>query len=123
MVVIGQAASDPSNVVIPAVLTNSGVSGVLFWLMLRSDKRAERAEDRERIVRAEQMTLLERLIPPLIAATEALEHVQVGMQRTVDYVAAENPPSPNELRSALSTVTAKLESLERRLPAPRKRET
>lgn len=119
LLIIGQTTGDPS-VAIPTLLTQIGLSGVFLWMALRSERRAEKSEERERKMHADQVALLERLVPVLTAATDALDRVQSGMERQVEY--ARLDPSPGaSLRATLEKLIERVEDLDQRIPPPRRR--
>lgn len=117
--VVGQEVSTPAGLGVAGLLTQIGLSGVFFWMAMRSEKRAERAEERERQLHADQVELLERLVPVLTAATEALDKVQTGMERQVEYARLDQSSPVGGLRSTLERITERLDVLDKRLPKPR----
>lgn len=116
LAVLAQATDYP-GLDIGSLIAQIGVAGAAVWWALRSERRAEAAEARERQARAEQIEIFERLIPVLVAGTAALEATQKGLERQVDLVRSETPAP---LRDTLERLASSLEKLDERLPkAPR----
>lgn len=113
-----------------AFLGQLGVAGAAVVWALRSEKRAERAEEREREAVREQISaerqakqdqieILERLGPLVVAATAALESTTAGLSHQVKVSRSESDPV---LRETLARLMDKISEIEERLPRPGRRE-
>jgi hypothetical protein len=115
LLVLGDATGTAQGLDIGSLIAQIGVAGAAVWWAMRSERRAEAAEERERKAHAEQIEIFERLVPVLIAGTAALEATRKGLERQVDLVRSE---THLPLRDTLERLASSLEILDERLPKP-----